>query len=332
MRGKTYGSCSTRVGSYATAAMRGKTCSCRKTRARNCATALIGGKTNTKSYVTSAMRGKTCNDFNTNAGIYAMELLPCAAKPVAVAISQGCNARLQYKRGKLCSCCYARENLRSLQYKRGKLCNCCHKGKTSGGCKTSPGKPVAVKNKRGNLCRRTAAMRSKTCGRCNLRSQYKCGKFWNCCHKRENLWRLHYKRKKLCNCRHARVNLWRQQFYKRGNYATAALRRKTYGGFNTSVVNYACCSGNYSTVAMRGKSCGYCNTSAGNNATGAMRGKNCGGFKRGNTRKLPMQTCSLFHEWEACSCLEMLAQNCLDLGGCVMDIIYQFFNKLKLNL
>ena len=37
------------------------------------------------------MRGKTCNDFNTNAGIYAMELLPCAAKPVAVAISQGCN-------------------------------------------------------------------------------------------------------------------------------------------------------------------------------------------------------------------------------------------------
>ena len=61
-----------------------------------------------------------------------------------------------------------------------------------------------------------------------------------------------------------------------------------------------------------------------------MRGKNCGGFKRGNTRKLPMQTCSLFHEWEARSCLEVLAQNCLDLGGCFMDIIYQFFNKLKL--
>ena len=171
MCGKTYGSCSISARSYATAAMRGKTCSCRKTSARNCATALIGGKTcggcntSTRSYVTTAMRGKTCNGCNTNAGIYAMELLPCAAKPVAVAISQGCNVRLQYKRGKLCSCCHARENLRWLQYKRGKLCNCCHKRETSGGCNTSAGKPVAVKNKRGNLCRRTAAMSSKTCGR-----------------------------------------------------------------------------------------------------------------------------------------------------------------------
>ena len=261
---------------------------------------------------------------------------------MAVAISQGCNVRLQYKRRKLCSCCHAQGNLRWLQYKRGKLCNCCHKRETSGGCNTSAGKPVAVKNKRGNLCRRTAAMSSKTCSHCNLRSQYKCGKLWNCCHKRENLWRLHYKRKKLCNCCHARENLWRQQFYKHGNYATAALRGKTYGGFNTSVVNYAaasmcskacgCCSGNYTTVAMRGKTCGCCNTSAGKYATGAMRGKSCGGFKCGNTRKLPMQTCRLFHEWEARSCLEMLAQNCSDLGGCVMVIIYQFFNKLKLNL
>ena len=85
-----------------------------------------------------------------------------------------------------------------------------------------------------------------------------------------------------------------------GNYATAVISWKTYGGcnlhaqeilrrYNTSVVNYA-------TVAIRSKACGGCNTSARNYATGAMRGKNCGGCKRGNTRKLPIQAYSLFHE------------------------------------
>ena len=147
-------------------------------------------------------------------------------------------------------------------------------------------------------------MRGKTCGGCNLRLQYKCGKLCNCCYKRENLREL--------------------QYTGAGNYATAVMRGKTCGGYNTNVVNYA-------TAAMHGKACGGCRTSAGNYATGAMRGKNCDGCKRGNTRKLPMQTYGLFQEWEAHSCLDMFAQNCLDLGGCVLDISSHFFiDKLKL--
>ena len=67
------------------------------------------------------MRGKTSGGCNTGAGIYAMELLPCAEKPFG-----GDKLRLQNKCGELCKCCHARENLRRLQYKRGKLCNCCH--------------------------------------------------------------------------------------------------------------------------------------------------------------------------------------------------------------
>ena len=162
-------------------------------------------------------------------------------------------------------------------------------------------------------------MRGKTYGGCNLRLQYKCGKLCNCCYKRENLRWL--------------------QYTGAGNYVTAVMRGKTCGGYNTSVVNYATaamhgkacggCStsaGNYATAAMHGKACGGCSTSAGNYATGAMRGKTCDGCKRGryaadakrgNTRKLPMQTYGLFQEWEARSCLDMFAQNCLDLGGCV---------------
>ena len=82
---------------------------------------------------------------------------------------------------------------------------------------------------------------------------------------RENLWRLQFKYGKLCNCCHA---------------------RKTYGGYNSSMVNYA-------TAAMRGKPvaaaiqareimqllpcgkiCGGCNTNMVNYATATMRGKN----------------------------------------------------------
>ena len=48
--------------------------------------------------------------------------------------------------------------------------------------------------------------------------------------------------------------------------------------------------------------------------------------KRGNTRKLPMQTYGLFQEWEAHSCLDMFAQNCLDLGGYVLDILSHFLS------
>ena len=98
---------------------------------------------------------------------------------------------------------------------------------------------------------RTAAMRGKACGGCNLRLQYICGKLCNCCYKRENLCWL--------------------QYTGAGNYATAVMRGKTYGGYNTSVVNNA-------TAAMHGKAC------AGNYATGALRGKNCDGCKRGSTQ------------------------------------------------
>ena len=142
-------------------------------------------------------------------------------------------------------------------------------------------------------------MRVKACGGCNLRLQYICGKLCNCCYKGENLQWL--------------------QYTGAGNYATAVMRGKTCGGYNTSVVNYAtaamhgkacggcnlrlqyicgklcnCCykgenlqwlqytgAGNYATAVMRGKTC---STSAGNYATGAMRGKNCDGCKRGNTQ------------------------------------------------
>ena len=148
---------------------------------------------------------------------------------------------------------------------------------------------------------RTAAMRVKACGGCNLRLQYICGKLCNCCYKGENVRWL--------------------QYTGAGNYATAVMRGKTCGGYNTSVVNYA-------TAAMHGKACGGCSTSAGNDATGAMRGKNCDGCKRGSTQLMlmlmPMQTYGLFQEWEARSCLDMFAQNCLDLGGCVLDILNHF--------
>ena len=72
-------------------------------------------------------------------------------------------------------------------------------------------------------------MRGKTCGGCNLRLQYKCGKLCNCCYKRENLRWL--------------------QYTDAGNYVTAVMRGKTCGGYNTNVVNYA-------TAAMHGKACG----------------------------------------------------------------------------
>ena len=83
---------------------------------------------------------------------------------------------------------------------------------------------------------------------------------------RENLWPLQYKHGKLCICGHARENLW-WLHYKRG---------KTYGGYNTRVVNYAT-----APVPRQSPRCGGCNTSAGNYSTSAVRGKNCGGFKRG---------------------------------------------------
>ena len=96
------------------------------------------------------------------------------------------------------------------------------------------------------------------------------------------------------------------------------MRGKTCHGYNTILVNYV-------TAAVRSNACSGCNASAGNYTTGAMRGKNCCGCKRardyvadakrGNTRKLPMQPYSLFHDWEARSCFDMFAQNCLNLGG-----------------
>ena len=159
----------------------------------------------------------------------------------------GNELRLQNKCGELCNCCHKREKPAAAAiYKRVKLCNCCHaQKKTCGGYNTSM------------VNYRTAAMRVKACGGCNLRLQYICGKLCNCCYKGENLRWL--------------------QYTGAGNYATAVMRGKTCGGYNTSVVNYA-------TAAMHGKACGGCSTSAGNYATGAMRGKNCDGCKRGSTQ------------------------------------------------
>ena len=72
MRGKNRGGYNTSVITYRTAAMRGK--------------ASGGCNTSAGNYATAAMRDKTSGGCNTGAGIYAMELLPCAEKPVAVAI------------------------------------------------------------------------------------------------------------------------------------------------------------------------------------------------------------------------------------------------------
>ena len=115
-------------------------------------------------------------------------------------------------------------------------------------------KPLVAAIRRGNLCYGAAATRGKTCGSCNLRLQYKCGKLCSCCHKRENL-------------------RW-QQYTSAGNNATASLRENICGGCNTG-------AGNYATVAMRGKTCGGCNTGAGSYATAAVRGKTCGGRNTG---------------------------------------------------
>ena len=57
---------------------------------------------------------------------------------------------------------------------------------------------------------------------------YRRGKLCNCCHARENLWRLQYKRGKLCNCCHARQSLWCRT--SAGNYATGAMRGKNCDG------------------------------------------------------------------------------------------------------
>ena len=65
---------------------RGKLCNCCHAREKTCG----GYNKSVVNYATAAMRGKPSGGCNTNAGIYAMELLPCAEKPVAVAI-WGCN-------------------------------------------------------------------------------------------------------------------------------------------------------------------------------------------------------------------------------------------------
>ena len=121
---------------------------------------------------------------------------------------------------------------------------------------------------------------------------YRRGKLCNCCHARENLWRLKYKRGKLCNCYHALQSLWWLQYKCRKLCNWCHARQKLW---RLQAREYAADA------------------------------------KRGNTRKLPMQTYALFQEWEAHSCLDMFAQNCLDLGGCVLDISSHFFiDKLKL--
>ena len=139
-------------------------------------------------------------------------------------------------------------------------------GKTCGGCNIQAWETMQLLSCAEKTCGgyntsmvnyRTAAMRVKACGGCNLRLQYICGKLCNCCYKGQNVRWL--------------------QYTGAGNYATAVMRGKTCGGYNTSVVNYA-------TATMHCKACGGCSTSAGNYATGAMRGKSCDGCKRGSTQ------------------------------------------------
>ena len=113
------------------------------------------------------------------------------------------------------------------------------------------------------------------------------GKLCNCCHARENLWRLQYKRGKLCNCCHARQSLWWLQYKCRKLCNWCHARQKLW---RLQAREYAADA------------------------------------KRGNTRKLPMQTYGLFQKWAARSSFDMFAQNCLDLGGCVLDILSHFLS------
>ena len=111
------------------------------------------------------------------------------------------------------------------------------------------------------------------------------------------------------------------------------MRGKTCGGWNTSMVNYATAAMRMQSLwwlkYKRGKLCNWCH--ARQKLWRLQAREYLADAKRENTRKLPMQTYSLFHEWEARSCFDMFVQNCLDLGECVMDSLYQFFHdELKL--
>ena len=74
--------CNTSAGNCAAAAMRGKTCGGCNTSAGNYASAVISGK----PLVAAIQARENLLRLKTSAGIHAVELLPCAAKPVAVAI------------------------------------------------------------------------------------------------------------------------------------------------------------------------------------------------------------------------------------------------------
>ena len=74
--------CNTSAANCAAAAMRGKTCGLCNTSPGNYATAVIRGK----PLVAAKQARENLWRLKTSAGIYAVELLPCAAKPVAVAI------------------------------------------------------------------------------------------------------------------------------------------------------------------------------------------------------------------------------------------------------
>lgn len=106
--------------------MHGKACGGYNTSVVNCATATMRGNAIAGNYATAVISGKNYGGCNIQSR-EIMQLLPCAGKPVVVALQARENLRrLKYKHGKLCNCCNAQQSLWWLQYKRGKLCNWCH--------------------------------------------------------------------------------------------------------------------------------------------------------------------------------------------------------------
>jgi len=96
----------TSVGNYGTADVRGKTCGGYNTSVVNYATAAMRGNTIAGNYATANISGKNYGGCNIQSR-EIIQLLPCAAKPVVVALQ----ARENLRHGKLCNYCHAQQSL-----------------------------------------------------------------------------------------------------------------------------------------------------------------------------------------------------------------------------
>lgn len=176
----------------------------------------------------------------------------------------GCNLRLQYKCRKLCNCFHKRENLRWLQYtSAGSYATADVRGKACGGYNTSVVN-CATATMRGNAIAgnyATAAISGKNYGGCNIQSR-EIIQLLPCAGKpvvvalqaRENLRRLKYKHGKLCNCCNAQQSLWWLQ-YKRGKYATGAMRGKNCGGFKRETMQLVLSAGKHANCRCKHTAC-----------------------------------------------------------------------------